>query len=166
MNRIINITGATLLGSFLLAYGCATIMTGTSKDISITSNPTGARIEIASTDGKPVLTGTTPSSVKLRKKDEYIVKINLEGYKEVTVAISHKFNSWVFGNILIGGIPGLIIDYITGAMNDLEPGVISIGLEMVHNIKSGESDIYAVLKTLDDEDNLRFKIVKMIEKGN
>jgi hypothetical protein len=45
------------------------------------------------------------------------VKFQLNGYEEKTVPIHSTLNGWYFGNILIGGVIGLlIIDPATGAM--------------------------------------------------
>ncbi|MBS1603308.1 MAG: hypothetical protein JST42_11615, partial [Bacteroidetes bacterium] len=51
------------------------------------------------------------------KKESYTVKFELEGYSPVEMPLECKVNGWYWGNILLGGVIGmLIIDPATGAM--------------------------------------------------
>ena len=59
--------------------------------------------------------GTTPQMVRLPRKNEYQIEFAVPGYRSQSVALTKGVNGWVFGNFLIGWIPGLIIDFVTGS---------------------------------------------------
>ena len=65
--------------------------------------------------------GDSPAIVKLPRKHSYTVTVQAGGYASQTLVITREFNAWFVGNILFGGIPGGIVDAITGAMWNLEP---------------------------------------------
>ena len=61
----------------VLAFtGCATILKGSSQDISIDSNPSGAKVFV---DGAQV--GTTPLSVDLKKNKHSSIRVVKDGYE-------------------------------------------------------------------------------------
>lgn len=39
------------------------------------------------------------------------------GYTDATGTISSDFETWTLGNVLIGGLVGLVVDWSTGAVN-------------------------------------------------
>jgi hypothetical protein len=144
-----------IITSTVLIVGCATIFKGSDATINITSTPTAAKVAISSTGGMRMFDGVTPAVVKLPKKNEYIVTISLSGYKDATVNIlKDGIEGWFWGNLLCGGVIGIVVDLVTGAMNKLEPEQISVSLALAHNMK-GEQVIYAVLYALDNEGQLR-----------
>jgi hypothetical protein len=54
-------------------------------------------------------------------KESYSVVFKKDGYEPKKVNVECKLNGWYFGNILIGGLIGmLIVDPATGAMYKLE----------------------------------------------
>ena len=110
--------------SILIFTGCATLFSGSNQTILIDSNPKKAKIEI---NGEKI--GDTPFSAVLKRNNEYQVKIYLEGYKTYNMYLQKKINGWVFGNILLGGIIGIIVDAATGAMYNLSPKAINIDLK-------------------------------------
>ncbi|KQC00229.1 hypothetical protein [Pedobacter sp. Hv1] len=119
----LNIAMAGLIASTLFSTGCATIFGKSNYDIAINSNPAGATLSIVDRDGKEVYKGTTPATVNLKSsagymsKAEYRLKFDLEGHEQKIVTLTSKLNGWYFGNILLGGLIGmLIIDPASGAM--------------------------------------------------
>ncbi len=106
---------------------CATIVSKSSYPVSINSNPTGADISITDKKGKEIYKGTSPATVTLKagagffSRAEYQVKLSSNGYKEKIIPVNFKLKGWYFGNLLLGGILGmLIIDPATGAMWKIE----------------------------------------------
>lgn len=102
---------------------CATIFTATKYPVSFNTTPEGAGITIENRAGKIIYEGITPASVKLKssagymKKEEYKITFTKDGYVQKTVNITAELDGWYIGNILLGGIPGmLIIDPLSGAM--------------------------------------------------
>jgi hypothetical protein len=102
---------------------CATIMIGTSQEVSIASSPTGAQV----LDNGVVL-GKTPLAVDLKKKTRHQIRIELEGYAPYEVAMVRKTSGWIAGNIIFGGLIGLVVDAITGGMYMLKPEQIQAEL--------------------------------------
>ena len=82
--------------------------------------------------GETIHTGTTPQVVSLSARGGYFkpAKYTVQVKKAGKVVGSHQvtagINGWYFGNILIGGLIGmLIVDPLTGAMYRL-PGEITV----------------------------------------
>jgi hypothetical protein len=94
---------SVLVGCFLLIWGCATIMHGTSQQIGISSMPSGAKVSV---DSNPM--GVTPIFASLSRGDNHIIKIELDGYVPHEMTITKKTSGWVWGNIVFGGLIGLV----------------------------------------------------------
>lgn len=146
----------------LLVNNCATIIKGTKQDISINSTPQKAAVVVKTTGGIEVFSGTTPTTVRLEKKKEYVVSISMEGYKEASIQISQSFEAWTIGNLAIGFI-GLIIDAVDGAMWKLEPDQIHINLVTLSQ-NGNDYRLYAVFEAIDDQGQLRTLAVPLIKK--
>ncbi len=100
---------------FALA-GCGSIMHGTTQSVGISSTPTGANVSV---DNKPL--GDTPLVADLKRKDHHYVKIEMEGYQPFEMTVTRSVSGWVWGNLLFGGIIGLIVDASDGALYKLTP---------------------------------------------
>ncbi|MGP9823791.1 hypothetical protein ACT048_04850 [Ectopseudomonas khazarica] len=106
--------------------GCASIFSEQTYPVQVTSEPSRASIEIKDEDGNVVYNGSTPATVKLTSSagyfdgERYTVTFRKDGYDEEQFVINSGIDGWYWGNILLGGIMGmLIIDPATGAMYDL-----------------------------------------------
>ena len=135
----------------ILFSSCATIFGKSSYPVSINSNPTGATVSITDKKGKEVYKGVSPATVTLKSgagyfgKAEYQVKISSTGYAEQIIPVNYKLNGWYFGNLLIGGVIGmLIVDPATGAMWKLDTPPINVTLS-----KSTASIETPTLKIMD-----------------
>lgn len=54
-------------------------------------------------------------------KESYTISLSLDGYETRKVNLECKVNGWYFGNLLIGGVIGMLIVYpATGAMYKLD----------------------------------------------
>jgi hypothetical protein len=67
------------------------------------------------------LLGSTPVIADLRRKEDHLIRIELDGYEPFEIALERGVNGWVWGNILFGGPIGLLVDLGTGAIRKLEP---------------------------------------------
>jgi hypothetical protein len=120
---------ATFVVACCMFSGCASIIHGGNQIVDITSQPTGAMVTI---DGKEY--GRTPQAISLRRKGrlkgelapkkEYAVKIAVEGYLPYEMKLKRELDAWFFGNLLFGGVIGMIIDAADGAMYKLTPNQI------------------------------------------
>lgn len=115
--------------TFLLLTSCASIIHGSSQSVTFNSQPPGATITI---DGKEY--GKTPQTISLKRKGRvkgensskksYDVKVFLEGYYSYDIKINREMDGWFIGNILFGGIIGIIVDASNGSMYKLTPDQI------------------------------------------
>ncbi len=144
----------------LIFCGCATIMSGTKEPVIVDSSPKSAHVEVKTLMNMSVFNGSTPANFMLDKKHEYKLTLTMEGYKPTEIFIAHEFDAWVIGNLLCGGIPGLIVDLVTGAFNHLSPNQIFVTMDKAEN-ENGDEVIYAVLVTKDDANQLRYMLVPL-----
>jgi hypothetical protein len=85
-------------------------------------HPPNAHVVIRDQEGKEVTSAQTPAQVKLDRsvsmavRAHYTATIESPGYQTQLVDMPYKLNPWTIGNVLIGGIPGLLADGATGAM--------------------------------------------------
>ena len=121
------ITSLLLTGVLLFLSSCASIVSKSSYPISINSTPSQAKIIITNKKGIEIYAGNTPATLKLKAgsgffgKAHYQVKFSKDGYDTKTVPVNFKLDGWYFGNLLVGGVLGmLIIDPATGAMYKLD----------------------------------------------
>lgn len=103
--------------------GCATIVKGTTQDIPIASEPSGARVAV---DGKA--SGSTPTKVTMDRKRSHMVTLELEGYETENIAVTNSIGGAVAGNIVAGGLIGWGVDAMTGAQYNLHPDTVSARL--------------------------------------
>lgn len=157
--------------SGLLVAGCATIVGRSDQLISLNSQPSAATVTITDEKGMAVMTGSTPTTVTLKKSDgswfggkTYLVKVAKEGYETQTIQINHQPNGWyIAGNLIFGGLIGwFIVDPLSGAMYNLTPDQINPSLTpvKVSENKTGEQTLtIALLQDVPQE--LRSKMIKI-----
>lgn len=147
----------SLLIGFLFS-SCATIVSGSKQNIKFSSNPSDATIFIDEVEA-----GKTPFAIKLSKKREHHIMIKLDGYQTYETNLTKKINGWYFGNIFLGGLVGLIIDPITGAMYNLTPKEINAELNKGTVFKVNNKDIYI---TVALNVNSNWKKIEQLGKSN
>ena len=109
--------------ALLLTSSCASIVSRSSYPVTINSTPARAGISIVDKQGRQVYQGATPATLMLSassgffSKASYQVTFDLPGYDRRVVPIECKLDGWYFGNVLFGGLIGmLIVDPASGAM--------------------------------------------------
>lgn len=152
---------ALVLGLFTVFFSCATIIHGTKQNVSISSTPQQADVEVKTVGGVVFFSGKTPASVRLQRKKEYDVIINLAGYQEARVHISKEFDPWVVGNLACGGVIGLVVDAVGGGMWQLEPETIVVTL-VTASTDNHTREIYAVFRAMDSDGQLRTLVIPLI----
>lgn len=123
-------TVAILLLPVVCLTGCATIVGKDVFPLTINSRPDGASISIVDEKGKKMFTGTTPSTVTLSAGEAYFhaktytITFSKPGFADQHATVKSTLSGWYFGNILFGGLIGvLIVDPISGKMWKLQPDV-------------------------------------------
>lgn len=107
-----------------LLTGCGTIVHGTTQEVGFSSDPSGANVEVDGLDK-----GSTPVTVELSRKDTHTAKFELDGYEPYELTINRKTSGWVAGNIIFGGLIGLVVDASTGGMYKLDPEQVQAQLD-------------------------------------
>ena len=109
--------------------GCATVTRGTTTDFSVNSTPPGA--------GAKTSTGfscePTPCSMKMPRKTDFDVTLAKAGYVSRTLhvrsVVSGGGTAGLVGNVVVGGVVGIVVDAFSGAMNDLTPNPMTVVLD-------------------------------------
>lgn len=101
--------------TLFLSTGCATILKSNSEHLNITSDPSGARVQINGID-----VGNTPLNTKVNGTRDQLIQVRKEGFDSRSMMITSTVGAgWVIVDILCGGLP-LLIDAITGDWKSLE----------------------------------------------
>ena len=108
----------------ILLSGCATIVSGTTQKLNVSSQPSGAEAKVDNT-----ISAKTPAVFTLERRSDHTIEISKEGYKSATIMIKRTFNGMATGNILLGGIIGAGVDAASGSMNKLVPERVDVILE-------------------------------------
>ncbi len=157
---------STLVSLTLLVFsGCASIVSKSNWPVSIDSRPSGATVSIVNRKGIEVYNGKTPAALKLKSgskffsRESYTLTFTLDGYKTEKVNLECKVNGWYWGNLLIGGVIGmLIIDPATGAMYKLDSETVDVGLRKE---QSNSSSTLNILNKNDLPENMKPHLVKI-----
>jgi len=125
----------------LLSTGCASIMHGTSQDVGISSSPTNANVTV-----DKVAQGQTPVVAKFSRKDNHIVRLELDGYAPAEMTLTRSVSGWVWGNVVFGGLIGLAVDAISGGLYKLTPAQLQGTLaRQGASIAPAKDGVYVVL---------------------
>ena len=142
--------------------GCASIVSKSNYPIMITSTPSDAEVTVSNRHGRIFASGITPLNVTLKSSDgffaraDYLLTFRKPGYSEMIVPLNSKIDGWYFGNILLGGLIGmLIIDPATGAMWRLETDYVHV------NLNGGSSPGLVVMELKDADEDTKAKMVRI-----
>lgn len=163
MKKIISV----LVALCFLISGCASIVSKSSYPVTINSNPDQATITITDERGTQIYKGKTPTTITLKAGEsyfhgkDYTVAFEKEGYEKQIATIQRQLDGWYIGNILLGGLIGmLIVDPITGAMWKLESPLTVNLAEKTSSLENNEVKLQIVL--IDDiPQHLRSKMVRV-----
>ncbi|MBX9746536.1 MAG: PEGA domain-containing protein [Hyphomonadaceae bacterium] len=116
------------------ASGCATVLRGTEQDFSIQSTPPGATATLST--GQVCI---TPCELRLRRKDDFDVTFTMDGYQTGTAHVTSGWSrggtqTFVIGNIILGGLIGMGVDASNGATRDLYPNPLVVTLVPVEPV--------------------------------
>jgi len=114
----------TMVVVLALSTSCATLISGTTQEVPIASDPTGADV-IA--DGAKV--GKTPMTLKLKRKDDHLVTLEKSQYQPKSVAIVRSANIVRTGAEDFFFPLSFPVDAYYGSEYDLIPATIALHLE-------------------------------------
>ena len=128
--------------------GCATITRGSKDFFEIESEPTGASVALSNG-----LNCVTPCAMELPRKHAFTATFSLEGYQSLTAEVVPKQaaagTAGMAGNVIFGGLIGVVADSTSGAMKDLYPNPLVAKLAAVD---SGELSAVVLPEGSAEED--------------
>lgn len=108
----------------LLLGGCATLTTSSSQTVTVMTDPAGAACTFKREGQVVGIVNPTPGSLMVSKSHTAIdVACVKEGYVDATGTVGSKFQAMTLGNILFGGIIGIVVDAASGATAEYEPQI-------------------------------------------
>lgn len=114
--------------SAVVLSACATVTRGTTNQIQILSEPSGASVRTSLNQ-----TCTTPCTLTVGRKDEFSATISMPGFREQVVDIKTRVAgagaAGFVGNVVVGGIIGMGADAVTGATLEHYPNPVEVKLE-------------------------------------
>lgn len=133
-----------LLVVAMLLPGCATLVDGSTQEVSFQSNPEGVAITllpkppatrksesradgnistVVKTEPAPPsrLLGYTPLRITLDRSDGQSITFSKDGHKPLVMQLATRTNPAFWGNIAVGGLLGSTIDNATGAALEYVP---------------------------------------------
>jgi hypothetical protein len=113
-----------IFGVFLF-QGCATVTTGMDQTLTVETTPPGAVCTLKR-DGETIgAVNPTPGSLEIQKdKDEVLITCELADHLTATNTLDSVFQGATLGNIILGGVVGVVVDAGSGAMNKYPSSVM------------------------------------------
>lgn len=117
-----------ILCGVILCSGCATVVSGTSQRIKVTTQPPGARLQVRDQ------IVTTPAVVDVKRGESlYTLVISKQGYEASVVDLNAGVNPWLFGNIPLFAIVlapvGVAVDSVSMAIIRYKPSDVELTLQ-------------------------------------
>lgn len=113
-----------LVGCVVLLPGCATLVNGTNQTVTVSTTPPGASCTLDRMGERVGAIGSTPGSLRIDKsKHDLSVTCSKEGYQTASTTQSASFNGATFGNLIAGGIIGIVVDASSGANFSYPPDI-------------------------------------------
>jgi hypothetical protein len=154
MQRLVVIGHVVGLAICSQLVGCASIISGRSATVAIDSYPSNACVTVRDNNGRAVASTVTPGVVSLKRNRKYFLPakytatIESPGYAPAQVPLRSTVNPWILGNIVIGGIPGLVIDNATGAA--WKPADAEVHQQLMPLAMGGDEPQYSASDTSAD----------------
>lgn len=117
------------IGLFVLVFsGCATITKSPDQTVTVNTRPAGAECSLVREGQVIAVIRPTPGSINVQKdKDPISVTCKKPGFLDSIGEMSSEFEAMTFGNIIFGGLIGVGVDAISGAMHEY-PTLVTITL--------------------------------------
>ena len=142
------------MAALLTLSACASIVSKSEWPVSVQSTPSNAAFTITNKAGEVITSGKTPQTITLASgssyfsKEEYVIEFTRDG-KPTKQYLTPSINGWYWGNILFGGLIGLlIVDPLTGAMYKL-PKTIDLGATEVRSTNNAVTTPELHIVTID-----------------
>lgn len=103
---------------------CATVTRGTTEQVTVTSEPSGASAVTSIGHSCPA----TPCTFEVSRKAEFITTFKKDGYEDQQIPVQTRVSgggaAGFAGNVIIGGVVGMAADAATGATLEHYPNPV------------------------------------------
>ena len=117
----------TCAAAGLLLGSCASVTRGTTAQVQIHSNPPEAQAKTSM--GHVCI---TPCTLQFSRKDEFSVLLSKPGFHSVEIFVKTQLAgsgaAGFAGNVIVGGVVGMVVDASTGATLEHVPNPVSATL--------------------------------------
>ena len=114
-----------------LLPGCSTLINGSNQAVSVVTAPPGASCTFDRNGERLGTIGLTPGNLTVSKsKNDLLVTCDKPGYQQVRLVQPPRFVPTTFGNLLAGGVVGIVVDASSGA-NYVYPAEVRLDLSTV-----------------------------------
>ena len=104
--------------------GCASIVEGTSQEVTVNTNPAGANCALNREGTSIARVNPTPGAATIKKtKYDMTIVCDKPGFQQATFIDHSGVQDMTFGNIIFGGFIGWGIDSASGADNHYQTPV-------------------------------------------
>ena len=114
-----------VLATTILLTSCASILTGSKRNVLFESNPSGAKVFVNGLEK-----GITPTNIKVRAADK--IDFRLSDFNEKVVVMDSKFNLVAILNGV--NLIGWGIDALTGSLKRVDTKYVKVELEKSNSI--------------------------------
>lgn len=139
---------ACALGWSVLLSGCATIVNGTTQKIGVGSTPTGADVMI---DNQQHI--ITPATIPLARDQSHSFVFKKEGYQDDSFVITSSTSGWIWGNVLLGGLVGGVVDFASGGARKLSQDSVHVTLAPLPEVQAPTPALIPAVMTEPDHNN-------------
>jgi hypothetical protein len=102
--------------------GCATIVHGTSQNLTVTTNPPGASCRLERDGEVLAVVNPTPATVRVNKgRSDITATCTRDGHDPTTHNHRSEFGAATFANVIAGGLIGVAVDAASGANSHYPP---------------------------------------------
>ena len=116
-----------ILAVFLATSGCSAVIRGTKQNVSFTSDPPPATLEI---DGSKAC--STPCQRKLKRENDHTLRFTKEGYAPKQYELRTGTDAgWMIFDTVMWGVVGLAVSAGTGASKSFDKDRIHAVLEPI-----------------------------------
>ncbi len=113
-----------ILPLLLVLGACATIIEGTDQTVTVLTEPPNAVCTLSRDGSVVAVANPTPGTVSIEKsKDNISIVCEKDRYFNGAASLSSDFQAMTFGNIILGGVIGVVIDASSGVMNEYPESV-------------------------------------------
>lgn len=135
------------LGSVLLCTGCGAIFGGSRQTVQVDSSP-----QATVTPSPGGMTQTTPSTLSLLRKENYVLTFEKEGYEPKKFELQRKMRGGILAlDLLLTGGFGIVVDFVTGSWFKIVPGKLNVVLTKKAGASSQLPDVINVRLSLEND---------------